>query len=1170
MRSLHRTAAGRALALILSAQLGPFACVPAELLAATPGMPEYQLPGLVPVPTGFVNAAGGNLVLLRSDLSVDTPLGTSAISATYNSATREWRWSHELHYDGATFVDGGGAVHAVAGLAYGDPIAGTLWERVDADTVQTKGGLAYHFGADGRLDHVRFATLAYPRIAYTPTQISQCTTATACAPVFTITLTGAGRPAAITDARTGRTASFAWDGLGRLASARTPQDVVSGLPGTRYEYANVSHLLVASVASGGERVEYRYLEGGRVSQVTQIGEGDPQHAFVYTGRDAADRHATIHFNPLGGRTRYRFDTQHRLLEVERADAGEITSFAWSGLRVARLIDPAGVTSELVHEDDLLVAHQRPSGDTVSYAYEPGAVNLDDPGLPPVRRIEDGLGLVEERSYDASGRASEVRNGEGEPVALIYAGASLASVSARGVTTDFPVFGVHGHWLDARSGGVLVARRAFDAVGNPTAPGANAAPGVLAQAFDADRRLASLSVAASDDAGRVTAAAAVAVERGAGGRIARVTRPGGGDHEFGYDALGRPVAIRERADGAWHTTAIEYDAAGNQTARELPNGMREEFAYDAYGRMLSHRALRDGVPYGQQTFVWSAGRIAARHDTIRGLTETYAYDGAGRLSSTAFGLGETIAYAYDVRGRLTREVFTAPGAGVVADIGYGYDLADRRIRIRDEQAGQVLVEDTLEDGRLRHTDTGNGLRRSYGYDARGELASAETRDGSGALLETTLVTRSTQVSPPRLEIASATTTPLASTQEHYWLPPGTSLANPDQRVGKRVFGWHDGGGDARAFAWDALGNPDATAAGDAFTYNAERNRLVSASLATGQTRAYAYDAAGFATSRNGVPITWTATGRLASYGADSIVWDMAGRVVEATVGGDTRELRRFGGRIESGLTTLGTLDLGAVAIHVVTGERWYRHADFRGQVSFVSDAAGEVVAHHRYRPFALDATFGASPGGTSFERQPAFGPLVMMGARMFDPLIGRFLSPDPVFAWVNAYAYAAGNPLWWEDRDGLTMSMRARIELGLKVAQAVAALMVLVAVSVAAPPVAISAIGWAATVGTGIVTTALLIDAGITALQGVPAGVQPSPPAPAPPGPNPGKNAPSQHKEITLTVEIPASPSTCSPLDVSGHARTPYAALCLILLVNVFAGAVWWSRKKEGNGWRRRT
>jgi RHS repeat-associated protein len=298
--------------------------------------------------------------------------------------------------------------------------------------------------------------------------------------------------------------------------------------------------------------------------------------------------------------------------------------------------------------------------------------------------------------------------------------------------------------------------------------------------------------------------------------------------------------------------------------------------------------------------------------------------------------------------------------------------------------------------------------------------------------------------------------------------------------------------------------------------------------------------------------------------------MAGRVVEATVGGDTRELRRFGGRIESGLTTLGTLDLGAVAIHVVTGERWYRHADFRGQVSFVSDAAGEVVAHHRYRPFALDATFGASPGGTSFERQPAFGPLVMMGARMFDPLIGRFLSPDPVFAWVNAYAYAAGNPLWWEDRDGLTMSMRARIELGLKVAQAVAALMVLVAVSVAAPPVAISAIGWAATVGTGIVTTALLIDAGITALQGVPAGVQPSPPAPAPPGPNPGKNAPSQHKEITLTVEIPASPSTCSPLDVSGHARTPYAALCLILLVNVFAGAVWWSRKKEGNGWRRRT
>jgi RHS repeat-associated protein len=1164
MSSFHRSAAGRALALVLCLQLGPFACVPADLLAATPGVPEYQANGVVAVPSGFVNAAGGNLLVLRDDLSIDTPLGTVSITASYNSSTREWRWSHEISYDGATFVDGSGAVHEVGALADGDPIEGTIWERVDADTLQTKGGLAHHFGPDGRLEHVRFATLAYPRIVYTPAQISQCTSATACAPLLAIDPAPNGRPASITDARTGRTASFGWDGFGRLASARTPQDVAAGLPGVRYEYASTSHLLVATVSSGGERVEYRYLEGGRVARVIQVGAGDPEHTFVYVGRDASDRFATIHFNPLGGRTRYRFDAQHRLLEVERADAGEITTFEWGGLRITRAIDPAGVSSEFVHAGDRLVAHHRPSGDTVRFAYASGGVNLESPDLPAVQQIEDGLGLVEERSYDALGRVAEVRNGELESVALSFSGASLTSLTAKGVTTSFPVFGVHGHWLDAWSGGAVAARRAFDPVGNPTVPGNVGQGGLLAQAFDADRRLASLQVAASDDVGHVTATAAIAIERGADGRITRVARPGGGDHEIGYDALGRAVEIRERVDGVWRITGIEYDAAGNQTARELPNGMREEYAYDVYGRMLSHRALRDGVLFGDATFVWSAGRLAARHDSIRGLTETYAYDAAGRLASTAFGLGETIANEYDARGRLTGEVFTLPGAGVVADIGYAWDLADRLVRITDRLADEVLVEDAIEGGLLRHTDTGNGLRRSYGYDASARLASAETRDAAGALLETTWVTRTIELSPARLEIASATTTPLATTQERYWLPPGSSLSHPDQLVGKRVFGWDDGEGDARAYAWDALGNPAATAAGDAFTYNGEGNRLVSATLSTGQTRTYTYDEAGFATSRSGVPITWTATGRMASYGSAEIVWDMAGRVVEATVAGETREFRRFGGRVESGLATLGVLDLGPVAIHLVTGERWYRHDDFRGQVSFVTDGDGEVAAHHRYRPFGLDATFGEAPDGISFERQPAFGPLVMMGARMFDPLIGRFLSPDPVFSWVNAYAYALGNPVWWEDRDGLAMSARAQLELGLKVAQVAAAIALLTALTVAAPPAAIAAIGYASAVGTAIVVSALLIDAGISAVGSIPPGVVASPPpSPAPPGPNPGKGG-QQVKNLTLTIVVPAPPPTCSPLDVTGHRRTPYAALCLILLVNALAGAVWWrDRRREG-------
>ena len=52
-------------------------------------------------------------------------------------------------------------------------------------------------------------------------------------------------------------------------------------------------------------------------------------------------------------------------------------------------------------------------------------------------------------------------------------------------------------------------------------------------------------------------------------------------------------------------------------------------------------------------------------------------------------------------------------------------------------------------------------------------------------------------------------------------------------------------------------------GDTFTYNAERNQLLSANLSGTLQLDYAYDAAGYVTSRAGVPITWEASGKVAS-------------------------------------------------------------------------------------------------------------------------------------------------------------------------------------------------------------------------------------------------------------------------------------------------------------------
>lgn len=1162
-RFLH-SLCGRALALGLCALTG-LACVPAEMLDPESGLSVYRTPGLVPVPGGYVDAAGGNLALIRTDLSIDTPLGNQSFTVTYNSANGLWQWSHRVRYDGSIFVDASGAVFDLSGVPGAAPIEGTIWERVDGNTIQTKGGLAHHFAPDGTLEHVRWSSLDYPRITFALGEIAHCTAAIACTPIVALTQGPDGQPLSLTDLRTGRQARFEYDAAGRLIVARSPGDVAAGRPGTRYEYSALGARLTASVSSEGERVEYAYSPEGRVVAVTSIGEQNPSHTFRYFGKNSAGRFPTLHTNPLGGRTRYAFDAQRRLLRVARLDAWETTDLSWSGLRPTRELAPGGLVSEFTFEDDRLLSWSQPSGNVVQLEYAPGGLNLEAPEQPPLLRRADLLGPIEERSYDPQGRVLTVTNGALEVSTRSYAGASVDSITRLGLTTSFPVFGSHGHWLTAALNGQTLATRVFDPVGNPTVPRSELREGgVLASSHDADRHPTAIAVAHSDDAGHVTDTSVVSITRRSDGQISYIARPGGGDHAFDYDEIGRMIGVRERVDALWQTTAIEYDAAGHQTARERANGMREEYEYDAYGRMTRQRVLRDGQVEGEALFTWHAGRLVARYDSLRDESEIYSYDGAGRLISTTFGHGESISREYDLRGRVTAEVFTVPGVGVVADLGYAYDGADRPLRLIDRAAGEVLVEDIWLDGLPRSTSTANGLVRSYAYDAQARLIDMQTIDAVGNVVESTTLSRTTELAPPRLMIATATTTPLASSEEQYWLPNGLGLSPTDQLVGKRLFGWNDGASGAQAFAWDALGNPADTAAGDAFTTNAEGNRLLSADRVNeAGAVAYVYDDAGFAIQRDGVPIGWNASGRLVSFGSDTLVWDLSGRLVEATVSGVTREFRLFGGRVESSLTSLGALDLGIVSIHLGTGERRHRHADFRGNVSFVSDDDGSVVAHHRYGPYGLDASWGEA-GGSAFERRSGFGPFVLMGARVLDPLVGRFLSPDPVLQPLNQYAYTLGNPVGFEDRDGRHMAPRQALMVGMMIATIAVGLFIVGAIVLGAPVVYLTAAGAAYAVTNGIVTAILFVDE-FGPRDATQAGALTSPrppPPPAPPRPDGGGDAAPAPQMKVLTLEAAVTPS-CTPLAAAlPWGRSPMVGL-LLLISNGLLGLAWWRCGRRG-------
>ncbi len=1028
-----RSLSEKCLAILLIYTMATLGCSPSGTLAPTPGVADFQSAGFVRVPGARVNAANGNLLIERSDIEIDTILGTQSVTASYNSASGEWMWNFQASYDGTEFVDPSGAAYPVGALTDGSPIAGSTWVKRDNTTIETRGGLAYHFDSAGRIDHIRWSTLAYPRIRLVRSQLSgvdfltleQCTQAIACANLFEVELDGNGAPVVIEDTRTGRQVNYEYDS-GRLVRVRDPIASVMSQPGTQYEYDPIFQTLVTAIVnSEDERIEYQYQANRRILNAIQIGEGNPTHRFEFHAPKSYTDHlyATIHTNPLGAKTRFLFDGLSRMRSVSLVATGEVATVEWTGLRPSSVTTAIGTSTHLTYADDSLVERMDASGNVVMLNYASGAINWLAPQSRPIARIEDALGLVADFSYDSSGRLSVVTNGEGDTSSFTYHQGSAVETSTNpsGETSSFPVYGEHGHWRDRD--GPTPDHRALDAIGNiEMASVVRERGGFLLQAHDGNRNLARLDLAATDTLGKVTTTDAVAITRRSDGQITYVARPGGADHSLVYDALGRLVERSERVDGEWQATTFEYNLVGQLIAQTQPNGMRQEFDYDGYGRLTAQRALRGAALEGEAVYSYAGGQLVSLFDSLRDATETYSFDSAGRLAKTVYGFGETLTREYDVRSRLTGERFDIPGLGLVADLGYEYDGADRRVRITDRLSQERLVESTFVDGRIVSTDTGNGLVRSRAFDATsGALVGFTTTDSQGAVIETTAIEYSSEINPPRQQIHTRTDTPLAVTEEQYWTGLGGSLANLDQRVGKRVFGWNDGAGASESFGYDEVGNRVSDPSGNAFNYNAERNRLLSAALAvSAQSHTYTYDEAGFATIRDGTPITWTAMGRMASHGGDTLEWDMRGQLIAVTVLGAERVFGWFGGRVAGGpdTGTLGALDLGPVALALGSGERVYRHLDFRGNVRFVTDDTGQVVNHYRYAAYAVDAVFGTGDNTVTFTERAQFGDLMILGFRIYDPAVGRFLSPDPIFQLVNQFAYTLGNPVAYQDADGL--------------------------------------------------------------------------------------------------------------------------------------------------------
>lgn len=482
--------------------------------------------------------------------------------------------------------------------------------------------------------------------------------------------------------------------------------------------------------------------------------------------------------------------------------------------------------------------------------------------------------------------------------------------------------------------------------------------------------------------------------------------------FTYDRLGRPSTRSEpdlRSTWTWDTAS---NGIGKLAKLTGDNGFERTYSYDGFGRAIQTVTNKSIDPYanaGDPNFIHSTGYDSAG----RPLTITYptgfgyknVYDANGYLSEVRHKDTNDLywrANARDAEGRVTRETL---GNGLVTNRQYKADSG----YLDTVQTGIVAA-----DGTLNATVQND----AYSFDAIGNLTTRSQYFGSTSLTESF-----TYDSLNRLISA----TPLGGTSVavHYY-PSGNIYIRTDVGtydytgcggthrvcyVGFSNFSYDANGnmlsGNGRSLTWTSANYPLTITKGtstEQFLYTPERERVRRISVENGQTTTTVY-----LNPRIDLGNTFEKT--------------------YAPVGTVT-----YTHHVYAGGQVVGSVNTGPA----IAAKTHYFHVDHLGSLTAVTDASGTVVERLSYDAWGkrrkldsgrdtcnvLSGTI-AKRGFTLHEHLDGVD-LVHMNGRVYDPLIGRFLSADPnVFYPENQqdfdrYSYVHNNPLSFVDPSGFSV------------------------------------------------------------------------------------------------------------------------------------------------------
>lgn len=492
-----------------------------------------------------------------------------------------------------------------------------------------------------------------------------------------------------------------------------------------------------------------------------------------------------------------------------------------------------------------------------------------------------------------------------------------------------------------------------------------------------------------------------------------------------------------------------------------------------------------------------------------VVETFGYDVAGNMVSVrqevsgAVTASGTLGYAYDQLGGVVQ--LTLPEGAPVAALFYRYDDQGNVVAIgRQPGADDIGHFAYSADNQPVSQVTGNWAR-SITYGSTGWIDA--------------LTTAATDGSHQQLGFVFDYDADGAMSGRAVTFAFNPFALQYDDTFGydaQRRLAYAKGASDTQYPQYDPDGNLWQSAhAGQVsqFAYEPGNNRLASIALGGGMSGNVVHNARGQVIATPGRTLSYDSTTgmtTLVDTDAASVRLAYGGiqqRVVKQTVGG-AAEVQFMG----AGQATVASLVDGqwAITVHGPTGplawiaDRTYYLITDTTQSVWGVVADGELVGARTYLPFgAMSVVHGHDPVPYAYQGQvwdDAFA-LYDFHTRLYDPLLGRFLTPDPQRQFASPYVFANNSPLiiidptgeisiWAQVGIGVAMVAITAVGIGLTLftggasdAAAASADAALLAAAGAAEGAAAAETGAAA----GVVAAEVAADAGATAAVG--AGVE---------------------------------------------------------------------------------